>query len=222
VTGQESVDPPAVVFVGGVPARVGSLALVAAAQVVSKSSTLVRINNMEQTCRKCGGSGKIGALMFKQTCPKCYGLGHINVDSPEDKMDSFINRRIKEMTGYANVGDIIFWEMERTSPHFITMGICLNINITLMGLGLLTNNNSYMDLTNNSYMDRYGFFTRELTILVRGAATPNVMHQFWAEKEANYENDVERKVKNYQYLLWNSNIPSQDEAKWLMGLPSDW
>lgn len=35
VTGQESADPPAVVFAVGVSAQVGSLALVAAAQATS-------------------------------------------------------------------------------------------------------------------------------------------------------------------------------------------
>ena len=39
--------------------------------------------------------------------------------------DEFIARRFREMTGDADVGDIVLMTMDRTPPHFIQMAICL-------------------------------------------------------------------------------------------------
>ena len=134
-------------------------------------------------------------------------------------MDEFIKRRFREMTGIADGGDIVLLTMERSSPYFIKMAIALEESHGgMIEVG---------HLTRNSYMVSSEFITKESTILVRQAALPTVISQFVRrENEIKYimwrtgGNCFEERTDNYQYLLRNSNIPSQEQAKRIIGLPS--
>lgn len=136
--------------------------------------------------------------------------------------DSFIRRRIIELSGNANVGDIVFMSMNRESSKdkfFVEMAICINLNYSLMEVGYLTD---------EPYMSRYDLFDRQFTILVRGAASPQVMAQFFEKKESlryllidTGKNDIAGKIANYQYLRRNAAIPTQEQAKRIIGLPEN-
>jgi hypothetical protein len=140
--------------------------------------------------------------------------------------DEFIRRRFREMTGIADVGDVVLMTMSRPSPQdkfYVEMTIVLEKTMGgMMKVGYLSNSIGYMTAIDN--------ITRGSTILVRGAASPTVVSQFNARENlirskiwgsGSGKDHVEDRIGNYQYLLKNSNIPSQEQAKKIIGLPPD-